>query len=122
MFWILLFLELIYSVNGDLVGEKFVNDYKPDNYVSSENLVAISLWGLSVCKCINKLCECKKKIPIKFELTDEYSNDIDDKHYEINITDDKNIKKLKKDLNELKKVIINYEKKQKKLQSDSISK
>jgi hypothetical protein len=113
MICILLLLELINYVNGDLVEEKFVNDYKPDNCVSSENLVAISLWGLSVCKCINKICECKKKIPIKLELTEEYSNDVDDKHYKINITDDKSIKKLKKDLNELKKIIINYEKNKK---------
>ena len=114
MFYLILFF-LVSFVNGDLIEENYVNDYKPDNYVSSENLVAISFWGLSVCKCINKICECKKNIPIKLELTDEYSNDVDDKHYKINITDDENIKKLKKDLNELKKVIINYEKNKKKL-------
>ena len=114
MFYLILWF-LVSFVNGDLIEEKYVNDYKPDNYVSSENLVAISFWGLSVCKCINKICECKTKIPIKLELTDEYSNDVDDKHYKINITDDKSIKKLKKDLNELKKVIINYEKNKKKL-------
>ena len=110
MFYFLLF-SLFSFVNGDIV--HYVNDYKPENCVSSENLVALSLWGLGVCKCVNKICECKKKIPINLELTEEHSNDVDEKHYKIDIIDDKNIKKLKKDLNELKKVIINYEKNKK---------
>ena len=114
MFYFLLF-SLLSVVNGDIV--YYVNDYKPDNYVSSENIVAFSLWGLGVCKCIGKICECKKKIPINLELTDEHSNDVDKKHYKIDIIDDKDIKKLKKDLNELKKVIINYEKNKKKINS-----
>lgn len=110
MFYFLLF-SLFEFANGDIV--HYVNDYKPDDCVSSENIVALSLWGLGVCKCISKICECKKKIPINLELTEEYSNDVDGKHYKIDIIDDKNIKKLKKDLNELKKVIINYEKNKK---------
>jgi hypothetical protein len=114
MFYILLVLNFFMGINADLV-EHLIDDYKPENYVSGENIVAISLWGLSVCKCIGKICECKnkKKIPIKLELTDKHSNDIDKTHYKIDITDDKTIKKLKKDLNELKKVIINYEKNKK---------
>ena len=112
MFYFLLF-SLLSVVNGDIV--HYVNDYKPDNCVSSENIVALSLWSMGVCKCISKICECKKKLPINLELTDEYSNDVDEKHYKIDIIDDKCIQKLKKDLNELKKVIINYEKNKKKL-------
>ena len=116
MLYILLVLNFFMGINADLVIEP-IDDYKPENYVSGENIVAISLWGLSVCKCIGKICECKnkKKIPIKLELTDKHSNDIDKTHYKIDITDDKTIKKLKKDLNELKKVIINYEKNKKKI-------
>ena len=105
LFYLLILFNLFLESKCDIV---MVNDYYEDDdkTVSSDNLIALALWGLSVCKCVEKVCQCKNKLPINLELSE-------DKKYitlENKNKDKKNLKKLKKDLNEVKKIIINYEK------------
>ena len=70
IFYLLILLNLLLESKCDIVME---NDYYEDNdeSVSSDNLIALALWGLSVCKCVEKVCQCKSKLPINLELSED---------------------------------------------------
>ena len=76
------------------------NDYyEEDNEsVSSDNLI---IWVYQY--NVLKKYQCKNKLPINLELSE-------DKKYITLENKNKKLNKLKKDLNEVKKIIINYEK------------
>ena len=85
---------------------------KEPNHVSSDNIIAMSLWSVSSCMCIKKILDYKKKLPITIH---KEENKISKKEYfNIELKDKENvkkdIKKLKKDLNEIRKLLIEYEK------------
>ena len=105
LFYLLILFNLFLKAKCDIV---MVNDYYEDDdeSVSSDNLIALALWGLTVCKCVEKVCQCKNKLPINLELSeDKKFITLENKN-----NNKKNLKKLKKDINEIKKIIINYEK------------
>ena len=107
MIYIILF-SLIQKAYSDIINPE---DYQPINQISSENLIALSLWGMTSGLCIKKILDYKNKLPIQIiEEEDEFKK----KYFNIEVKEKKNIKKdikkLKKDLNEIKKLLIQYEK------------
>ena len=112
--YIFLILQcFIQSVYSDIVQTEI-----PDNYVSSDNTIALSLWGMSTCICLKKFINYKKNLPIKLKMTNNFISEEKNSHFKIDIEDKdkdketqkKEIKKLKKDLNEIRRILIEYEK------------
>ena len=109
MYKLLIFFSFINSVISDIIYPK---DYHtlPINHISSENLIALSLWGMTSGLCIKKILDYKNKLPIEINKVDSTKRE----YFNIQIKQKQNIKKdikkLKKDLNEIKKLLIQYEK------------
>jgi hypothetical protein len=110
--YILLILQcFIQSVYSDLIQVEI-----PDNYVSSDNTVALSLWAMSTGIFLKKFIDYKTTLPIQIEMTDDVISEKKNSHFKIDIKDEdketqkKEIKKLKKDLNEIRRILIQYEK------------
>jgi hypothetical protein len=112
--YILLILQcFIQSVYSDLIQAEI-----PDNYVSSDNTIALSLWAMSTGIFLKKFIDYKKTLPIHLEMTDDVISEKKNSHFKIDIKDEdkdketqrKEIKKLKKDLNEIRRILIQYEK------------
>lgn len=100
--YLFIILSMITSTNADIVNEPVFTP--PENYISENNLIGI--WALSVCSCVGLLH--KNKNPIDIEYTDE---EYDGKSYQkLTLKEGKSLKKLKKDLNEIKKAIDYLEK------------
>ena len=100
----LLLFNLLIMINyviGDLVPEYYE---EPSNLTNEDNIIVSSLWFMGVCTCVGLICKHKKKIPITIQPTNEYNYD-DTIQYEINIKNSENIKKLKDDIDELKKIV-----------------
>ena len=108
-------LMMMKYVMGDLVPEYHE---EPSNLTNENNIIVSSLWSIGVCACVGLICKHKKKLPIIIQPTNEYNYD-DTIQYEINIKNSENIKKLKDDIDEFKKVVDQlyldqkYEKKEK---------
>ena len=49
------------------------NDYYEDDdeSISSDNLIVLPLWCLTVCKYVEKVCKCKNKLPINLKLSED---------------------------------------------------
>jgi uncharacterized protein YlxW (UPF0749 family) len=112
--YIFLILQcFIQSVYSDIIQTEL-----PNNYVSSDNIIALSLWGMSTCICVKKFINYKKNLPIKLKMTNNFISEEKNSHFKIDIEDKnkdketqkKEIKKLKKDLNEIRRILIEYEK------------
>ena len=108
MIYIIFFL-LIQTVHSDIISSE---EYQPINHISTENLIALSLWGMTSGLCIKKWLDYKNKLPIQIvEEKDEFKKE----YFHIEVKEKENIKKdikkLKKDLNEIKRILIEYEKK-----------
>lgn len=105
MIQLFLLINFLSGVCGDLVKEYYG---PPDNYVPIDNMVATTLWALSVCSCAGIVCSHKNKNPVKVEPCDyqNYGYGPEKKsYYKIEIRDKDKISKLKKDLDEMKKAI-----------------
>ena len=113
MYLFLILQCFIQSVYSDIIQTEL-----PNNYVSSDNTIALSLWGMSTCICLKKFINYKKNLPIKIERTNDFISEKKNSHFIIDIEDNdkdketqkKEIKKLKKDLNEIRRILIEYEK------------
>jgi len=77
----------------------------PENYVELDNLIASSFWALGVCSCVGLVCNHKNNIPIKVEPCEHYDYDEKKSYYKIEVKDKMKLEKLKKDLNDMKRVI-----------------
>lgn len=108
MFYLLLFSFFFDNVYSDIIYPKYE---KEPNQISSDNLIAMSLWGMTSCMCIKKLLNYKNKLPI---ILNKKNSEFEKEYFDIEIKEKdnikKDIKKLKKDLNEIKKILIEYEK------------
>ena len=109
MLYFTILFSLFNNVYSDIIYPQFE---KEPNQVSSDNLIALSLWGMSSCMCIKKILDYKKKLPVT--LNKEQNKEFKNEYFTIEIKDKqdikKDIKKLKKDLNEIRKILIEYEK------------
>lgn len=109
MIQIFLLLNYLSIVSADIVNEYYG---PPENYVPIDNIIANTLWGLSVCSCVGIVCSHKNKIPIKVEPKehdDYYGYGEKKNYYKIEIKDKDKLYKLKNDLDEMKKAIISLE-------------
>ena len=98
----LLLLSLICSAGADLVHEYYG---PPGNYVEMDNIVASSMWALGICSCVGIVCNHKNKTPVKVEPC-EHDDYYEKKgYYQIKLKDKESLTKLKKDMNEMKRVI-----------------
>jgi hypothetical protein len=88
----------------------------PENYVSSENIFASSLWLVGVYSFAGIVSKYKDKNPIKTEPADEYTYDhfTDGKKYlELTVKEGHSLEKIKKDLQEMQKAILLLEREEK---------
>jgi|MEHZ01.5.fsa_nt_MEHZ011352108.1_3 hypothetical protein len=107
MLQLFLLINFLQGVCCDLVEEYYG---PPDNYVPIGNMVATTLWALSVCSCAGIVCSHKNKSPIKVDPKEhEYYYGGKKSYYKIEIRDKDKLSKLKKDLDEMKKAIISLE-------------
>ena len=106
MLLFILFVNFIKTVNSDLIQEDFG---PPENYVSSENIFASSLWLLGMYSCIELVSKYKGKNPIKTEPVEWalYEDLTDKKKYlELSVKEGHSLEKIKKDLLEMQKAIL----------------
>jgi hypothetical protein len=101
MLFIILCINIINIVSGDLIMEPNYDE----NDVPIDNIIASSLWALSVCSCVGIVCNHKKKIPIKIQPKEEYGKQL----YEISVKNPDELNKLKSDLQDMKTIIRNIE-------------
>jgi hypothetical protein len=105
MLLFILFVNFIKTVNSDIIQEDFG---PPENYVSSENIFASSLWLLGMYSCIELVSKYKEKNPIKTEPVEWalYGNHSDKKKYlELSVKEGHSLEKIKVDLLEMQTVI-----------------
>ena len=105
MLFIILFINIIKIVYGDLIKEP---NYMKENDIPIDNIIASCLWAASVCSCVGLVCNHKKKIPIKIQPKEEYGKQL----YEISVKNKDELNKLKDDLQDMKQIIKNLEKQQ----------
>lgn len=98
---LILFFCIVPFVSADIMVEPNFNE----NDVPIDNMIASSLWALSVCSCVGIVCNHKKKIPIKIQPKEEYGKEL----YEISIKNPDDLTKLKNDLQDMKRIVKNLE-------------
>jgi len=106
MLLFILFVNFIKTVKSDLIHEDFG---PPENYVSSENIFASSLWLLGIYSCVGMVSKYKEKVPIKTEPVDGalYEDYSDEKTYlKLSVKEGHSLEKIKKDLLEMQKAIL----------------
>ena len=77
--YIFLILQcFIQSVYSDIVELPF-----KDNYVSVDNTIALSLWGMTTGIFLKKFMDYKKNLPIKIEMIDDVISEKKNSHFKI---------------------------------------